>query len=168
MKRYPRRERRADPTHFNTTHGWSQTRIYDVWRQMIQRCHNPAHKDYPAWGGRGIAVCQAWHDINTFVAWAALSGYGEGLTIERKDNDVGYQPSNCQWIPNGLQAKNTRRRRWLEIDGEVVSLDDACAKYGIKYRTLVMRLNLGWSHKDAVTIPVKLGRNQGWCQRETP
>lgn len=25
---------------------------------MIARCHNPAHKQYADYGGRGIAVCQ--------------------------------------------------------------------------------------------------------------
>ena len=92
------------------THGLSKTRLYGVHRQMMQRCSNPAHRDYPGWGGRGIAVCAEWRDFIVFREWALSSGYAEGLTIERGDNDGNYCPQNCAWIPNELQAKNRRPR----------------------------------------------------------
>src|SRR6516162_3102711 len=35
------------------THGMSDTPVYAVWRNMIQRCTDKGSKDYPRWGGRG-------------------------------------------------------------------------------------------------------------------
>jgi len=69
-------------------------------------------KQWDDYGGRGISVCDEWQDFSAFRDWALASGYDPNLTIERKDNDGNYEPSNCCWIPLKDQAKNRRRRRW--------------------------------------------------------
>lgn len=45
-----------------------QSRTYNSWAQVIQRCENPKHPKYPAYGGRGIKVCARWHDFQSFLA----------------------------------------------------------------------------------------------------
>lgn len=98
----------------NRTHGLSQTLLYDIWRQMIRRCHDERCKDFPGWGGRGIRVCDEWRsDIAAFVAWAERTGYAEGerLSLDRKNNDGHYCPENCHWATDGEQARNRRARR---------------------------------------------------------
>ena len=40
-----------------TTHGSSQTPLYNVWHSMHQRCEDMNHKAYQRYGGRGIEVC---------------------------------------------------------------------------------------------------------------
>lgn len=147
------------PTHFNYRHGMGGSKLYHVWRQMQQRCTNPAHKDYPAWGGRGITVCAEWSDPLAFKAWAESNGYRDGVTIERIDNMAGYSPGNCRWISNRLQAKNTRRQRMVTIDGVLMDVADLARSSGINYTTLITRLNLGWPH-DRLTVKAIRGRNQ--------
>lgn len=97
-------------------HGLSGTRLYNVWKAMRERCNNPNDKYYPDYGGRGIRVCPAWDDFEAFFEWAMKSGYDPNApfgecTIDRIDNDKGYEPSNCRWITLTGQANNRRKRK---------------------------------------------------------
>ena len=79
---------------------------------MKQRCTNPNTKDYRYYGAKGIQVCDEWKEFENFFYWAMANGYKDGLTIERKDNDKNYEPSNCTWIPANRQQRNTRQKGW--------------------------------------------------------
>lgn len=142
------------------THGLSNSKLYDVWRQMNQRCFNPFCKDYRNYGGRGIKVCKSWRNIKEFISWARSSGYKSGLTIERKDVNKDYAPSNCCWIDNKHQARNTRKVRKLTYQGVTRTVSDWADLTGINHRTLKGRLNRGWSAQKALTLKPKHGRNQ--------
>lgn len=135
----------------NKTHGLSGRALYDVYRQMIRRCYVKHSKDYHAWGGRGITICDAWlNDIHLFFDWAHATGYHKGVTIERINNDDGYHPMNCTWIPNCRQGKNTRRVRWIECRGQRLSVTDWATERGVPYRRLMARLNMGWDAERAL------------------
>lgn len=91
---------------------------YRVWSAMIQRCSNPNDKKYRHYGGRGIQVCERWHDFRNFIA--DMGTKTPGLTLERKNNDKGYEPGNCVWATYKEQANNCRpkstgpvRQRWF-------------------------------------------------------
>ena len=43
-----------------TTHGMRKTRVYRIWRDMINRCHNENYPERHLYGGRGIVVCDRW------------------------------------------------------------------------------------------------------------
>lgn len=95
----------------NITHGLGAHRFYDTWRQMLQRCNNPKHKDYKDYGARGITVCEEWLDVANFVAWAESTHPNiEGMSLDRIDNDKGYSPENCRWTDALTQAHNKRMR----------------------------------------------------------
>ena len=92
------------------THGASGHPLYDVWRGMISRCHNPNHPKFVNWGGRGITVCKAWReDVWAFIRWAERNDYQKGLEIDRKNNNGNYTPKNCHFVTDREQANN---RRW--------------------------------------------------------
>lgn len=138
----------------NKRHGFGGTLLYHVWRQMLQRCENPSCKDYPLYGARGIYVCDEWRDIATFVDWAQGSGYQRGLTIERVDNNDGYRPGNCRWIPNEQQAWNTRRLILLTCDGETRHASEWARITGLSLRTIISRKRYGWTDQQAIKTPV--------------
>ena len=85
-----------------------EPRLYNIWIGMIQRCENPEREKFSDYGGRGIAVCEEWHDFREFVSWAKENGYEDGLTIDRKNVDGNYEPVNCRWATIDEQANNKR------------------------------------------------------------
>jgi hypothetical protein len=77
---------------------------------MKTRCYNPNTVSYQHYGGRGIRICSEWrYSFTNFYNWAISHGWRPGLTIERRNNDGNYEPSNCMFIPAGEQAQNNRR-----------------------------------------------------------
>ena len=77
----------------------SNSRLYNIWQGMKQRCYNKKNSHYYLYGGRGITVCDEWkNNSKAFIDWALSHGYADNLEIDRKDNDLGYCPENCQWI----------------------------------------------------------------------
>jgi hypothetical protein len=120
---------------------------------MINRCHRPTTSGYHKYGARGIVVCERWH---TFVNFLADMGEPpEGMSIERKNNDGNYEPSNCRWATAIEQANNKTTSRFIENHGRRMTLSQWARETGIKEATIDMRLRKGWSPEKALTIPVR-------------
>ncbi len=92
------------------THGMTRTRVYNVWQQMIQRCENPKNKKFHIYGGNGIQVCDEWKTFDGF--WKDNESlYKDGLTIDRKNAELGYNSENVRWIPKSRNSSETTKRR---------------------------------------------------------
>lgn len=144
----------------NYKHGMRHTRLYNIWRSMNQRCYNTNTINYERYGGRGIRVCDEWrHDFVAFRDWAVANGYTDNLTIDRKDANGNYNPSNCQWATYKEQANNKRSNRLLELHGVSHTLGEWASITGIKLATIWARLNKGWSVEEALTVEPFTGRN---------
>ena len=142
-----------------TTHGQTKhknkTKEYRAWDNVKQRCHNPKDKSYDNYGGRGITMCPRWLGKDGFANFLADMGEcPEGMSLDRKDNNMGYILSNCRWATWEEQENNRRDNHWIEYKGERKTLAQWAKHLGIKQVTLQTRLNkLGWSDERALTTP---------------
>jgi hypothetical protein len=75
---------------------------------MRERCTNPKNKRFKDYGGRGIKVCDRWEQFENFYADMGIRPVG--TTIDRKDNDGNYEPSNCRWATDAEQRANKVRK----------------------------------------------------------
>lgn len=110
---------------------------------MIERCENPKAAGYNLYGGRGIEVCDAWHDIETFGQWTKESGYKPGLSIDRIDVNGNYEPNNCRWATAKQQANNRRNTIYVTIDGITKTISEWADFSGINQSTLNNRYHDG-------------------------
>ena len=44
-----------------------KTREYTAWCDMMAKCYDTSHPEFKSHGGRGIQVCQRWHDYEKFL-----------------------------------------------------------------------------------------------------
>ena len=136
------------------THGQSRgSKVYGIWKSMRQRCSNEKNQAYERYGGRGIFVCERWHDFSNF--FADMGNPPDGKTLERIDNNNGYSPENCKWATMAEQALNTRSNNWIIIDGIKKTLSQWSLASGISRLTIYARLKYGWDYKKAVFHPLR-------------
>lgn len=135
------------------TYGLSNTKIYGVWKNMIQRCHNPTDSRYHRYGGRGIQVCLEWKsNVKSFYDWAMSNGYQEGLEIDRENNDGNYTPFNCRWTNRVINNNNCASNLMYTYDGMTMTLSQHCNRLGLAYGTVYKRIvTYGWTIERAFT-----------------
>lgn len=138
-------------------HGGCGTRLYRIWKCMKHRCYIKSDCAYERYGGRGITVCDEWKsDFSKFRSWAIENGYSDDLTLDRIENSKGYSPDNCRWASMKIQSNNKRNNRFIEYNGENLTIAQWSDKTGIKENTICFRLKSGWSIEETLTIKPNL------------
>lgn len=130
--------------------------IYIAWDNMIRRCEKSNHPSYNLYGGRGVNVCEEWHDYIVFRDWCKSHGWRAGLSIDRIDNNKGYSPENCRWTDQKTQTRNSRVVKWETINGETKTRGEWLSHFGVSYWFVQDRINkYGVSFVEAIQMPRK-------------
>lgn len=136
----------------NTTHGDTNTKLYSIWCAMKTRCTNQNTEAYKDYGGRGICICDEWlNNYESFKTWALNNGYEQGLSIDRIDNDKGYEPQNCRWVTSVAQANNRRSNRLITYNGETHNVTEWASILNKNPKTIFNRLYSGWDVDKALS-----------------
>jgi hypothetical protein len=102
---------------------------------------------------RGISVCERWQSFENFLA--DMGERPPGKTIDRIDNDRGYEPGNCRWATPTEQQNNKRTNHRLAFNGETLTVCEWADRVGVNRMTLFGRLRTGWSVEKALTTPAR-------------
>jgi len=124
-----------------TTHGMSNSTTYVCWSHMLNRCNDCNSREYKNYGGRGITVCDSWLKFENF-----LTDMGEkqtGLTIERKNNNLGYCKENCEWATHTKQNRNQRIKKNNKTGTSGVFWSEKKQKYIVRIRVNYKQIYLG-------------------------
>ena len=133
-------------------------RLNNIFVHMKQRCYNPSNHAYDRYGGRGIFIHKQWlDDPDEFCEWALTHGYQDDLSIDRINNDDGYYPENCHWIP--LKEQNDNRSTGLGkflYKGEEKTLLQWCTELNLSYDAMRNRIvNKKMSVEEAFETPLQ-------------
>jgi hypothetical protein len=139
-------------------HGQWNTKIWRCWSGIIQRCENINCHHYQNYGGRGITLHEPWHKFTSFLDYIKQN-IGEPPTpehsIDRIDNNKGYEPGNIKWSTKKEQSSNTRGNHLIEFRGHTKTLTQWSEFLVIPVPTLWHRLtDLGWPIERALTEPI--------------
>lgn len=125
----------------NKTHGETHDRLYGIWTNMKTRCYNEKASEWKYYGGKQISVCPEWKEsYENFAKWAKSNGYDEKLTIDRKEGDKNYTPSNCRWADYYTQNQNKSDNINITIDNETKCLKQWCVKFNLKYKLVHQKM----------------------------
>lgn len=141
----------------STVHGLLNSPAYRAYKTMTRRCNDSHGHQYHNYGGRGIRVCDEWRSSpKNFLEYvAALPNYGvKGRTLDRIDNNRGYEPGNVRWATKLEQERNTRRNHMITHDGRTQCITDWERECGLGRGTLTHRFKRGWSIEKALTAPL--------------
>lgn len=99
---------------------------------MRQRCLNKNNPAYPNYGGRGIKICERW--LESFENFRADVGEppSQNHSLDRIDNEKGYEPGNVRWAEDFIQVRNRRVSVYLDLDGKH-HIKELCDKYNADY-----------------------------------
>ena len=123
------------------------------WQNMMDRCYDPDCSTFRNYGGRGIKVCEDWHDPYTYVSQLP-TGYFPKAHLDRTDNDGDYEPSNVRWVTARENHQNRRSSKPITYEGKTQTLSAWARELGVGRAMLDCRLNdHGWTVQEAFTIP---------------
>lgn len=144
----------------HTKHGDSNTRLYSIWKKIKSRCNDKNNTRYSDYGGRGITVCSEWSEsFEAFKEWSLENGYRKDLTIDRKDVNGNYEPSNCRWVTNQKQQNNRRDNHFITYNGKTRTITEWARIYNLSENALVHRILRGWEIDRALNTPIKKKTN---------
>lgn len=95
----------------NFRHGMHDHPLYTTWHRMVSRCHRPNDSLFKYYGARGIEVHPTWRESPVeFISWIenTLGPRPEKHTLDRIDNNKGYEPGNLRWETHNHQMQNQR------------------------------------------------------------
>lgn len=136
------------------THGMSNSRIYRIYRKMLNRCYREQDESYKYYGAEGVRVCDEWrNDPAEFIKWAMDNGYDDKLTIDRINTDGNYEPNNCRWITMHEQCLNRKSNVYLEYRGEIKTISEWAETLNMNRHLIDDRLKRGWTVDDTLSLP---------------
>lgn len=128
---------------------------YHTWSGMLYRCENPVDPNYKNYGGRGITVCERWHNFIDFFADVGRRPSARH-SLDRIDVNGNYEPGNVRWATSREQHRNRRNNHRITYAGETLCVVEWAERLGVSTSVIHRRLKHGWSVERTLTTPLQL------------
>lgn len=141
----------------NATHGMTKSPEYQAWLKARRRTRDPNDPSFMDYGGRIPPITMTDELYDSFPAWFAEVGpkISSDHSIDRKNNDRGYEPGNLKWSTATEQALNRRTNKYITYNGERRTYSEWDKKMSFPKGTVKNRMKLGWSIEKILTTPVR-------------
>lgn len=152
------------PRRGNFRHGHGckgkESKTYQTWHSMLNRCRNEHCEKWKDYGGRGITVCERWLQFVNFLA--DMGERPAGMMIERIDNNGNYEPSNCRWATRKEQGRNKRNNFLVAYEGRTQCLSAWSEELNMPTGLIQQRLaRLNWPIDRALQTPSQVVQGRG-------
>lgn len=127
------------------------TPVYVSWYSMLSRCRNKNFPGYKKYGGAGITVCERWHSFINF--YEDMGDRPPGMTIDRKDNSLGYFAKNCRWATRKEQSVNRGYTFKITHNGVTRCVKEWSELTGLSVAAIQYRKRSGWTDEQVISIP---------------
>ena len=97
---------------------------------MMTRCTNPKVNNYHNYGGRGIKVCDRWHNFELFLLDMGEKP-SDNLQLDRIDNNGNYEKDNCKWVDSRENCNNKNNNVKYNYKGELLTVTEISRRSGI-------------------------------------
>lgn len=131
---------------------------YRAWKAMRWRC-NPKSPTKNRYYDRGITVCKRWDTFSNFFKDIGVRPSAD-YSIDRIDNNKGYEPGNVKWSTRLEQTNNTGRTNKVSFEGETFTLMEVSRSTGIHPETLRGRFKKGLNFREIIRTPLKANQRK--------
>jgi hypothetical protein len=116
---------------------------YKIWNGIKTRCTKKNASEYGRYGGRGIKICDEW--LDNFDAFFNHLGPrpSKQHSVDRIDNDKGYEPGNVRWATRTEQQRNRQDSTYVTDGTRVLHIVDVANELGITKGAAHLRLKRG-------------------------
>lgn len=150
--------------HGHATKRSGTTPEYVAWSNIRGRCLRPSHPQFGHYGGRGILLCERWMSFANFLSDMGPRPSAQH-SIDRIDNNKGYEPSNCRWATWNQQCNNKRVSTHYTALGRTQTLAEWAKELKMLRHTLHGRLQRGWTIERAFSTPALNRGRRTWRTR---
>lgn len=126
----------------------TKCKAYRIWSGMMRRCYSPKNKYYKYYGGRGIKVCDRWHDYHKFHT--DMGDPKKEDTIDRVDGNGDYSPENCCWATMKIQNSHRNSCHIIVYNNKQYCLKWFAEEYGLIYSRVLSLYHKGLSPEQII------------------
>lgn len=109
---------------------WKAKKEYQAWQDMMRRCFDRTHWNYPHYGGRGITVCDRYQTFDNLLSDIGYAPTPKHSLDRWPNNDGNYEPGNVRWATPAEQLRNRRNTLMVPWEGKMVPAVDLAVILG--------------------------------------
>ena len=135
-------------------HFMTNSKEYNAWFAMKQRCDYPNSILYHRYGGRGISYQEDWDRFENFFSDMGLAP-SKNHSLDRIDNNGNYTKENCRWATREQQDYNKSTNVFITAFGKTMTKFQWVKETGLSYSCIHHRIKRGMEIEKALSLPNK-------------